>query len=219
MTGQDLLDLMQVFDNELLLQPGEPDVNRALIALNASQDLFESVVAAHPNLLGDTVGTLSVTSGTETTAFPSTLLRLDKIWMLDSNSRPLYPLRKIDMTGGHLVSHVAPYASFATTGKVNGYWTDGSYIYWSPFPSQPSTVRWHGFTPASDIEAGVTFAYRDIVAMPLAAFATKLMKVGVGDDTMSLDEATGAFAPVVQRLANFNRDSAPGFIYRQAHDT
>jgi hypothetical protein len=219
MTGQNLLDLMEVLDNELLLQTGEEDVVRALIALNASQDLFESVVSQHPNLLGNTVGTVAVVADTETTTFPANVLRLDKLWMLDDNSRPLYPLHRVDLVGGHMVSHVAPYAAFGTRGKVNGYWTNGSLIYWSPLPSEAATVRWHGFTPANDITAGGTFAYRDIAAMPIAAFAVKMMRAGVGDDSMDLNEATAAFDPVVKRLANFNRDKAPGLVYSQSHDT
>lgn len=219
-TGQTLLDLCQVLDNELLLQSGEADVTRGLLALNAAQDLFEAVVSGYPDLYGDTVGTVAISSGTETTAFPSGLLRLDKMWMME-NSRPLYPLDKVDLTGGQgydrssIVALITPQG----TGRVTGYYTDGRSIYWAPFPSQSDTVRWYGFQAATDITANGTFLYPDMAMLPIASFATKLLRAGVGDDSVDLNEATATFKPVVDQLANFNRDRAPKLLYRYAHDT
>lgn len=220
--GQYLLDQMQVLDNELLLQPAEPMVVRALIALNMAQDLFESIIAQQPNLFGDTTGTVAVVNGAESSVYPATLLRLDKLWMIDpASSRPAYPLDKIDMVGGQAANRRWPayFASGAGTGRVDRYWADGRNIYWGPIPSQNDTVRWYGFTPAADITAAGTFAYPDMAMMPIAGFAVKLMRAGVGDDTIDLNEATAAFSPVVKQLANFNRDRAPRFIYSERHIT
>ena len=58
-----------------------------------------------------------------------------------------------------------------------------------------------------------------MVALPLAAFATQLFKAGVGDAAVDLDRATAVFDPVVKRLANFNRDAAPRFVYSRIHTT
>jgi hypothetical protein len=83
-TGQDLLDRMELLDPELQLQSGETDVNRGLLALNVAQDHFESVVAIHPDLMGGAYGTVATAASTEITAFPTGLLRLDDLWMIDS---------------------------------------------------------------------------------------------------------------------------------------
>lgn len=217
-TGQTLLDLMQVMDNELHNQPTEEDVVRSLIALNAAQDLFESVVAGHPNLYGDTVGTVAITAGAESTAFPTNVLRLDRLRMMQ-DGRPTFALRKLDDTGGNASVGWWYGASPTANGRVNSYWTDGRNIYWSPFPSQADTVRWYGFQSAADITAAGTFAYNDIALLPIAGFAVKLMRAGVGDDTVDLNEATAVFVPVVKQLANFNRDRASVLLYKNVHTT
>jgi hypothetical protein len=209
---------MQVLDNELLLQPAEADVVRGLLALNMAQDLFESAIATKPNLFGDTIGTVAITSGSESTAYPATLLRLDKLWMIDpATSRPIYYLSRLDRAGGQGGYLRWPLSLSVGGGRVRAYWEDGRNIYWAPFPSQSDTVRWYGFTPATDITAGGTFLYPDIAMMPIAAFAVKLMRAGVGDDAVDLDSAVGAFTPVVETLSRHNRDQAPGFNYTRFH--
>lgn len=221
-TGQDLLDLMQVLDNELLLQTGEPDVARGLIALNAAQDMFEASVALMPTMFGSDAGTVSITAGSETSPYPTGLLRLDKIWMLDPTTlRPLYPLEVVDMVGGQAWRRRWPASliSTQTSGRVSGYWENGTDIYWSPFPSQSDTVRVYGFSSAADITAGGTFAYPDLTMLPICAFATKLMKAGVGDDSVDLNEAMAFFMPIVKQLSHYNRDRAAEFIYRGVHLT
>src|SRR5690606_9432881 len=180
------------------------------------------VIAQRPNLFGDTTGTISIVANTPTSAYPATLLRLDKMWMLHPTSGlPAYPLNRIDMVGGQGLSRKWPLTLIAPAapGRVDSYWTDARNVYWSPQPGQDDTVRWYGFTPASDITAAGTFAYPDIAAMPIAAFATKLMRIGVGDGSLDLDAAVTAFGAVVDTLSHFNRDRAPGFIYQDVHTT
>ena len=78
-TGQTLLDLMEVLDRGLQLQSGQTGVTMGLRAANAAQDYLESLLALQPNNYGSTVGTVTTTADTETTAFPTGLLRLDRL--------------------------------------------------------------------------------------------------------------------------------------------
>ena len=54
--------------------------------------------------------------------------------------------------------------------------------------------------------------------MPMASFATKLLRVGKDDDiagvTSSMDEQ---FHSTIEALTRFNRDRAPGYDYRYVH--
>ena len=59
MTGQDLLDRMELVNQELQLQSGEADVTRGLLALNVAQDYLESILALHPGMMSDTTGTVT----------------------------------------------------------------------------------------------------------------------------------------------------------------
>jgi hypothetical protein len=211
---------MELLNAELQLQSGESDVTRGLTALNRAQDYFESLAAVRRNILGTSKGTVNTSASTETTAFPTGVLRIDRLFLLDSQSRPVRRLRKLQQTGGHSdsVSWPDSLLSSSSTGEPAAYWTDGAYIYWSPLPSGTSTVRWHGFQVASDISAGGTFAYPDIVALPLAAFAVRLMKGGLDDNAQETASiAMETFRPVLDALSLFNRDGAVGLDYTEIH--
>ena len=66
-TGQTLLNIMEDLNGELQLQSGEVDVSKGLRALNAAQDLFETVLATYGReVLGGTYGTVTTTASTET---------------------------------------------------------------------------------------------------------------------------------------------------------
>jgi hypothetical protein len=222
-TGQTLLNLMELLNQELQLQAGEPDVTRGLIALNAAQDHFEAMASLERGLFGDQVGTVATVASTETTTFPTGLLRVDRLQFLDpSTSRPVYDLEPHDDTGGHAPSHSWPYNVLSTSsaGRPSGYWTNGRSIYWDPLPDGAYNVRWYGFQAASDITASGTFAYPDILMLPLASFAVQLMKIGVDDDAASVGQVGQAtFGPVIESLSSFRRDGASGLRYKYIHDT
>lgn len=221
MTGQDILNLMEVLNPELQLQSGEVNVVKGLIALNIAQDYFESLAAARKGIKGSGVGTVATTLNTESTAFPTGVLRIDRLSMIDPNtSRPKWDLAPMRRTGGHAFTHRWPwtYISYNGTGEPSAYWTNGTNIYWAPLPSGSHTVRWYGFQRASDITAGGTFAYDDIVALPLASFAVRLWKSGLDDaatDFASIAQET--FKSTLDALDMFNRDGAVGFDYTHSH--
>jgi hypothetical protein len=221
-TGQSLLDRMELLDPELQLQTGETDVTRGLLALNVAQDHFESVVAVRPNTLGGAYGTVATASSVEVTAFPTGVLRIDDLWMLD-NSLPSYKLDDLHVVGSHRQGASWFYnlvASGTSTGKPSAYWTNGSNIFWSPLPGAIYSVRWYGFQAAADITASGTFAYPDIVMLPMAVFATRILTIGLDDGQQDLNAlAQETFAPVIDALSNFNRTGASGFNYERPHDT
>lgn len=215
---------MEICNNELLLQSGEADVTRGLKALNVAQDFFESLLAKRPNAIGDSTGTVTTTANTETTAFPTGVLRIDGLQLLDATtSRPKRDLHPLKGTGEHAYAKRWPYWNYYATaapGEPCEYWTNGRNIYWAPLPDATHTIRWYGLQAAADITAVGTFAYPDIVAFPLAAFAAKIMAAGVDDDTMNLNDLAGAtLGAAVDGCDNFNRDGGVPFNYTRPHDT
>lgn len=221
-TGQTMLDLMEVMDRGLQLQSGETGVAKALVALNAAQDHFESILALEPNVHGSDIATLTTTASQEHTTYPSTLLRLDRMQYIDpATSRPGWDLDRVGAVGDHYqIGNPAFQASTTATGKPVRYWTNGSNIYWDPVPDAVHTIRYYGLVTASDISAAGTFSYPDMALMPMATFATKLLRVGKDDDPTGISElGAQVFGPVVQALGRFNRDRAPGYDYRYTHTT
>ena len=221
-TGQTLLDTMEVMDRGLQLQSGETGVTLALRALNASQDHFESMMALQPNVMGSSVGTVTTSANTEATAYPTGLTRLDRLQFIDPDtSRPSWDLERVGPVGDHYASRVMyPSIQFntETTGRPVRYWTNGSNIYWDPLPSGTHTVRYYGMKAASAITASGTFAYPDIVLMPIAQFAVRMLRIGKDDEAGPvIDLGNQIFGPVIQMLARFNRDRAPGYDYRYSH--
>ena len=101
-TGQTILDLMEVLDRGLQLQSGETGVTLGLRAVNASQDHLESLLALQPNVMGSTIGTVTTAANTETTTFPSGLLRIDRLQYIDPDtSRPVWDLARVGGVGDH----------------------------------------------------------------------------------------------------------------------
>lgn len=223
MTGQTLLNYMELVNQELQLQAAETDVVRGLLALNVAQDYFESVAATIRGFKGDTTGTLTTSASTETTAFPSGVKRIDSIWFIDpTTSKPLYELDEIQETGGHVVGRRWPTYLFTRSnpGRPVAFWTNGTNIYWDPLPDATYSLRWYGFQSVTDITAGGTFLYDDALAFPIASFATGLMSTGVGDDPAALQAlANSTFAPIITSLSNFTRVGPPQYRYRYRHST
>jgi hypothetical protein len=218
-TGQTLLDTMEVMDRGLQLQSGETGVTLALRALNASQDHFESMMALHPNVMGSSVGTVTTTASTETTAYPTGLTRLDRLQFIDPDtSRPAWDLDRIGPVGDHYSSSGSVYAQSETTGRPARYWTNGVNFYWDPLPNGTHTIRYYGMKAASDITAAGTFAYPDIVMMPIMQFAVRMLRIGKDDESGPVvDLGMQVFGPVIQSMTRFNRDRVPGYDYRYLH--
>lgn len=224
MTGQDLLNRMEVFNAELQLQSGEEDVTRALIALNIAQDYFEEVLANTPEVLGDSYGTVTASAATETTTFPTGVLRLDRMSLIDATtSLPTYDLSDLPNPGDQTRTTRWPWnliTASPSPGAPTGFTTKGRTIFWAPVPDTSYTVRWYGLQAQADITAVGTFGYPDSVATPLAAFANRLLKESWDDPTTPIaDVARAHFDPVVDGLANRNADGARPFNYRYYHET
>lgn len=221
-TGQSMLDTMEVLDRGLQLQSGETGVALALRSLNASQDHFEALMALQPNMLGSSIGTITTSASTESTAFPTGLVRLDRMQFIDPDtSRPAWDLERVGPVGDHYASSAShPTVQFNTTtsGRPVRYWTNGSNIYWDPLPDATHTVRYYGMKSASDITAGGTFAYPDIVMLPIVTFAVKMLRTGKDDEVAPITEVgMQVFGPVIQSMSRFNRDRTPGYDYRYYH--
>lgn len=223
-SGQDVLDLMELLNQELQLQAGEPDVTKGLLALNAAQDFFESIISQHPNVLGSQVGTFETTSDTETITFPLGLMRIDRIDLMDltDTDRVKHRLHNPKTAGGHVDTSRWPWNLLNTTGSGEPflYWTNGRTVYLNPIPAGEYTLRWYGFAAQDNITADGDFMYPDICMLPLASFAVRLIKTGVDDPTTDIIQlAKDIFDPLIDSLSNFNRDGATPLQYTQTHTT
>jgi hypothetical protein len=222
-TGQTLLDTMELVNRELQLQTGENDVTRGLVALNRAQDYLESILAGEKWVKGDTIGTVVTAASTETTAFPSGLLRLDRLVFLSpTTSRPEYELEsnrdsKAPGVGWPTVLFSSP---GVTGGRPVAYTTNGRTIHWDPLPDAVYTIRWHGLQAQTDITAAGAFLYDDIFILPIASFAARLMKVGLDDDASDIATAAeNTFRPAIKAAVGYHRDGGRGLRYRYTHGT
>lgn len=220
MVGQDLLNLMEVMDDGLHVALGEDDHVNGLRALNSAQNLFEIVASAHRKFLGGQTTTAQTAASTESTAFPTGFLRIDKLQYLDpSTSRPAWDLDPIQDEGGHIGSRLWPLniTNAIATGAPSGFWTDGTNIYWDPLPDAVHTVRVYGFKSATNITRGGTFAYPDAVGDALSAYAVRIMRSG-RDDPPDLEMAREFFEPLIRSLKKFNRTGFARPHYTRVHD-
>lgn len=221
MTGQSLLDRMELLNQELQLQAGEADVTRGLVALNVAQDLFENLAASQPDFLGGQEGTVATVANQEYTLYPTGLLRLDGLDFIDPNTnRPSWPITNAHHTGSHAYYTPVNLSVVLETERPQIYWTNGTRIYWGPVPQAIHTIRWYGFQRQSDITASGTFAYDDGIALPLALLAVQLMKIGVDDPATDVAGlANQIINPLLQNMGAFNRDGASPLRYREQHLT
>lgn len=223
LTGQDLLNRMEIFNAELQNQVSESDVSRSLVALNMAQDHFEGMIATHSKSFGGQTTTISQTQQVESTAFPTGFLRIDALHYLDpTTNRPAWQLTPLYRTMGHSPSQYWPYNLLVQSvpGVPRAYFTDGTNIYWDPLPdSSSNAIRVSGFKTASDITAGGAFAYPDICANPFSGFAARLMKLSLDDDASQMAAlAEEFFAPVIKVLGNFERARAHELEYTRLHE-
>ena len=220
MTGQSLLDMMELANQELQLQTNETDVTRGLLALNAAQDYFETLAAVRKIKTGQTTE-ITTTNNTETTAFPTGFLRVDALQLLTASGGDVKSdIYRLQRTGGHAAGRGTPwiFTAQAGTGQPQAYWTNGSNIYWAPKPNGTYYVRVYGFQRASDITAGGTFAYDDAVALPLATMAARIVSIGIGDPVGDIGAlAQETFKAVLDALEEFNRDGGNDLRYERIH--
>lgn len=216
-TGQTLLDTMELVNEELQLQSGEADVTRGLVALNRSQDWFEGLLSSQRQAIPNTPISISILANVATTAWPTGYLRIDTIQLLDPVTG--FPLWNIDperTPPETPVSTLLPFI-YPSGGRPTRYWGNGTLIYWDPLPKQNDTARVYGFVAASDLTAGATFAYPDYCLLPVATFAAKLMKLGLGDPTGDLDSlAKVTFETAIKQMTRYVSDhsSQPDYRYR-----
>ena len=220
MTGQEVLNIMEMLNQELQLQTGEADYARGLLALNVAQDYFESLAALRPGIFGSTTGTVTTTSGEETTTWPTGLLRLDRLQLLDASGRPVRDIHPLNRIGGHAGSQQWPLYVTASqsTGAPVSYKDYGGLIYWQPVPDDTHTIRWYGFQAADALTATGTFAYPDLVALPLASLAVQMLKSGIDDDPRDVGSlAMTSFSVTLDTLTKVNRDGPKGLFYTTVH--
>ena len=226
MTIATILTKMQVVDNELDIASAGADETRAISALDMAQDYFESVVANHPDTLGK-ISTITTTADQEYTTWPSTLLRLDSLWKMDTASTPNLPQWRIDViqdVGGHISVDPWWYATGYTPsgkGAPRAGYTNRQYLFWAPTPDAVYTLRAYGFSAETDITTrSQTFAYPDYVSNPMAAFAVRLMTMGIDDPAGELkDLAEEMYGPVLNSLRQPTRQRPQSRAYSRMHTT
>ena len=224
MTAADVLTAMGVLDNELDVSSGGADETRALDALDMAQDAFESVIAGIPELLGTVGSNITTTANTEATSWPSTLLRLDSLWLLDTSQSPNLPRWQIDEiqdVGGHREAGLWPVAVVNGTGAPKGYWTNRTNIYWRPLPDTTHTVRVYGLFSKTDFSSrSITFGWPDQVSVPMASVAVELMAIGIGDPSEDVKAVADRYYRSVIRMLQMPSQQRPkSRYYSRVHTT
>ncbi len=225
MTAADILAKMNVLDNELDISSGGADETRALAAADMAQDAFEAIIASMEDTLG-TVGTIVTVANTETTAWPSDLLRLDDAYLMspDDTTKQSWKIDIIQAVGGQAPNVAWPFSlaiAGTGTGAPSAAYTNRAYFYWAPLPDRAYTVRIYGLRSKTDLTTrAITFGYPDVVANPLAAVAVQLMEMGVDDPSEELERLAGKFyKPVLKMLTKPVRQRAQSRQYSQMHYT
>lgn len=222
-TAADLLKIMPVFNNALRVENGDPDEARAIIALTAAQHYFETVAATYQRVLGTQI-TVSTVVDTETTGYPTTLLRLDAIWLVDATTgRPIRRLKRIEEVGGQAPSLPWPLQLTAASGQGSpeAYFADMSNFYWLPVPDMMQTLRIYGLIEHAEFETrNSPYSYPLRVKSAIAAFAVKILRTSLDDDTATIDSlAATFFGPLMRSLKQFDRSEPHGRFYGEVHDT
>lgn len=237
MTVAEMLARMAVYDSEL--RTGTTGVHETIAtrALNMAQDALEAVIASRPKMM-QTYSTLTTTANVEATDWPNDLstgvqlLRLDALWVLDANSRPLYMLDDYTIVGGHYPQAPPPLNLVIQTvspqsGRPRGYYSGGpgAQFNWSPIPDAVYTMRWYGFASkttliAPSVTATSYFGYPDIVADVVIAGAVRAIRIGKDDPADVIAALQIEMRdPALKALARTNRQQAMGRAYSDVHLT
>ena len=229
MTIATILSKMSVVDNELDIAVGGADETRSISALDMAQDVFESIVANHPNTLG-TIGTFTTTASTEYTTWPTALLRLDTLYLMNTSQTPNLPQWQIEIiqdVGGQAEGGNWPWFGALTGYAPQGFgaprkaYTNRQYLFWAPVPDQAYTMRYYGLVAKTDITSrSQTFEYPDTVSVPMAVYATKLLSIGVADPAGELQAlADEIYAPVINMLRKPTRQRPQSRQFSRIHTT
>lgn len=229
MTIATIMSKMQVLDNELDVSVGGADETRCISALDMAQDAFEAILANHPDTLG-TISTISTTANQEYTTWPTALMRLDTLWFMNTSVTPNQPAWEIEIiqdVGGQASGGNWPWFGAASGYAPNGKgqpaaaYTNRQYLFWTPIPDAVYALRAYGLSEATDITTRAqTFAYPNAVANPLAAYATRLMEMGIDDPTEELKAlADEMYAPVINMLRQPTRQRPQSRQYSRVHTT
>jgi hypothetical protein len=225
MTIQTLFDRMSLYDNQLSLIVGGDDVTRALTAINLVQDWWEMRAALRGGAC-QTADTFTTTANTETTTWPTNLMRLDSLFRLDANGYQVAEMHPIQRDGGHRpgLSWLARIsAGVASVGAPGGFYAKGQagLIYWAPTPDAVYTMRGYGLWAADDYTAAAnTFAYPDAVALGIVPFAVKLFRTGLDRDLGPTHQAANAaFDDALDLFENQVDMGADSRVYTEFHDT
>lgn len=221
-TWADVLGYMEMLNNELEAGSGEDDEVSALVACVAAQHMFEAIAASLPKTLATVVNTTTTTANTETTTWPTALLRLDGIFVLDSSGKVVRKIERMQEVGSHAPSMPWPLNLVSPAGGTpSGYFTDMANFYWLPLPDASYTLRIHGLFEASEPTVRASsFVYPKRCKLAMAQMAVFLMKFGVDDTKGDLDKlGERIFRPLLRGLRKFDRSGPVDKHYDSVHTT
>jgi hypothetical protein len=219
----DVLSDMLVIDNELDITAGGADESRAISAIGMAIRAFEAVIANVPDLLGN-YSTVLTAANTETTSWPGALLRLDSLWLLDANGRQRWEVDSIQDIGAQTPNARWPFGASSVAsgnGAPIGYYANRAEFFWRPIPDAVYTLRTYGLyakiRPAVRTDL---FPYPDLVSVPCAAYAVRLMEMGINDTSDELKAlAEEIFNPAINALKRPIRQRPQSRVYSRVHTT
>lgn len=219
-TVADVFDFVGLLSNELDLSPGGPNEAAGIRAFKAAQIQFHNLARTQPRVLQDTI-TVSTVAQTETSAWASSLLRLDALWYLDDTGRPVRKLKRITEIGGHVPA--LPWPLLLTlpsgSGAPDGYFATYKNFYWCPLPDGIYTFRIYGMVAQAAITTrNSTFPYPDECMLAFANFIATLLGIGFGDSEQDLISLAGSmFSPLLKGLRKLDRSEPMARHYMRVH--
>jgi len=227
MLVQTIFDQMMLHDNQLDLIQGGDDTRRGVTAVNMVQDWFEAVAARHKRVC-QTISTLTTAANTESTVWPTALLRIDELWLLDAAGKQIRKLDPADDDGGHTPDMPWPLSGISASapmaaGSPYGYYPTGpgGVILWDPLPDAIYTIRGYGLWAKDDYNDGRdTFLYPDTVALAIHPFAVLVLRSGLDRDQAAIRTlATAAFETAILGLKGATKVRPTGRYYKDVHET
>lgn len=224
---QTLFNRAMLYDNQFDLIAGGDDVARMLTAIGLVQDWFELQAMAVSDVF-QTDQTFVTIAAQDYTLWPAGLMRVDDLYLLDSNSNQVRRLDPIDVTGGYMPTLPWPMSMVSVTGALSqgapreyeGQ-QQGAKIRWTPTPDAVYTIRGYGLWAAADyVAAADTFLYPDSVALALVPHASQVLRTGLDRDLAGVQSAAeSAFRLLIKAFSKTVHTGPDSRVYSDMHDT
>jgi hypothetical protein len=207
----DILALMQdaddILSNKNIAGTAGTLQTRALRSVNRAVDLLEAIMARYDDLWSTLDDTVSTAATRDYVTAPSRLMRIDRLYLLNSSGQRKYRILPGYHTHGAGVDDVGDLLSTTnvSSGQPRSYWWDRGQgrIYFNRKAAGVDTLRFLAFIGKADmtLSPDTTWAYPDSLLMPVALMASRVFQFRTDDDVQELQAFANAhLVPVIEQM-------------------